>query len=530
MASERPGTRGDEPVADERLDAVNSDIAPDSEGIESPTRKLENRVDLGGKTLRSHAARGVVINSAFQVGYALLGLVKRFGIAAFLTTSEYGFWGVLVTTIIALGWLKQIGINDKYIQQDEEDQEAAFQKAFTLELAYTFCFYAVILVALPVYALVYGQSDILIAGFVLSLAFLATALQTPIWIAYRQMRFVRQRSLEAIDPVISIVVTLGLGALGAGYWSLVIGAIAGSFSTAIAAVIWCPYKIRWRFDRGALRDYFAFSWPLFLSGVSGIVVVQGSILIGNATVGLAGLGAVALAHSFASFTDRVDEVVRHTIYPAVCAVADRRDVLYEAFQTSNRLALMWGFPFGVGLALFAPDLIGFFLGEQWEPAVGLMQAFGLILALRQIAFNWTVFMRALDRTKPIATSGVVGMATFAVATAPLMFAFDLTGYAIGMAVATLVDIVLRAYYLRSLFGEFKIIRHSLRALAPSAIGAASIGLSRLVETGDRTPGLAIAEVALFAVVTVAATMAVERSLLRDIVGYLRKSPAPVPAH
>ena len=32
-----------------------------------------------------------------------------------------------------LVWLKQVGIGDKYIQQDEGDQERAFQKAFTLE-------------------------------------------------------------------------------------------------------------------------------------------------------------------------------------------------------------------------------------------------------------------------------------------------------------------------------------------------------------------------------------------------------------
>jgi len=38
---------------------------------------------------------------------------------------------------------------------------------------------------------------------------------------------------------------------------------------------------------------------------------------------------------------------------------------------------MWGMPFGVALALFAPDLIEFVYGEEWEPAVGLIQAFGL---------------------------------------------------------------------------------------------------------------------------------------------------------
>lgn len=514
----------------ERVDEVTvpGAFGVDQEEVESPTRELEDRIALeSGTTLRQHAARGVLINSAFQVGYALLGLFKRVGVAAFLTASELGLWGLLVSTLITLGWLKQIGINDKYIQQGEDDQELAFQKAFTLEFALTLVFFAFLAVALPLYAVSYGQSEFLLPAFVLSLSFLATALQTPIWIAYRQMRFVRQRSLEAIDPVISVVVTLGLAAAGAGYWSLVIGAIAGSFSSAAAAVAWSPYKLAWRFDRATLRDYFSFSWPLFLTGLSGILIVQGSALIGNYTVGLVGLGALALAQSFASFADRVDDVVRHTIYPAVCAVADRTELLYEAFTKSNRLALMWGFPFGTGLALFAPDLVDFVLGpEKWRPAVGLMQAFGLIIAFRQVAFNWTVFMRATNRTKPIAMSGFVALGSFALVTAPLMFWLDLTGFAIGMAAAVAVDLILRTFYLRQLFAGFNLIGHAARAIAPSASGALAVGLARLVDGSPRTIGMAIAELVLFSVVTTLVTWLVERALLREILAYARQKSVP----
>ena len=58
---------------------------------------------------------------------------------------------------------------------------------------------------------------------------------------------------------------------------------------------------------------------------------------------------------------------------------------------------MWGMPFGVGLALFAPDLIEFVYGAEWEPAVGLIQAFGLIAAFNHIGYNWTAFFRARGR-------------------------------------------------------------------------------------------------------------------------------------
>ena len=42
------------------------------------------------------------------------------------------------------------------------------------------------------------------------------------------MRFVRQRMLEAIDPLVAATVTIGLAIAGLGYWALVIGPVVGS--------------------------------------------------------------------------------------------------------------------------------------------------------------------------------------------------------------------------------------------------------------------------------------------------------------
>ncbi len=481
---------------------------------------------VGDRGLRSHTAHGAIITSGFNIGYAALGLVQRVAVAAYLTASEFGFWGLVVTTLVTITWLKQVGVSDKYVQQDDSDQETAFQKAFTLELLYTLMFYGVVAVAVPLFAFAYGRPDIILPAFILSIALLGTALQSPIWVAYRQMRYLRQRMLEGINPVVTAVVTIALVVSGAGYWGLIIGAVVGTFASAIAAVATCPYPIRLRFDRSTTREYFNFSWPLFLSNASSLVVVQGAILIGNYAVGLAGLGALALAASFSAFIDRVDGIVRITIYPAVCAVKDRVDVLYEAFTKSNRLALMWAVPFGVGLALFAPDLVDFVLGSRWEVATGLLQAFGLILATRQIAFNWVVFMTAIGNTRPLAVNGALQIGVFFVVTTPLMLTLGLTGYAIGMAVTTVCEIALRGWFLSRLFEGFNLTSHIVRAVAPIVVPVALVLGVRFVESGTRTFEMALAELALYGVATIVATYAFERPFIRELVGYVRGGVRP----
>jgi PST family polysaccharide transporter/lipopolysaccharide exporter len=485
--------------------------------------------------LRVRAARGTIVNSAFQVGLALLGLLKRVAVAAFLTREEFGVWGIILAVLVTLVWLKQVGIADKFIQQSEPDQEAAFQKAFTLELMLSFGYFALCCVVLPLYALAYGHGEILLPGVILGTSVILTAFQSVAWIPYRRLQYARQRLLTSVDPVVSIVATIALGAAGYGYWGLVAGALIGSVAAAVVCIIASPYKLRLRFDRQTLREYVSFSWPLLGLGFSRLLVVQGSLLTANRAVGLAGVGAIGLATNFAAFSDRVNSIVSQTIYPAVCAVADRGEALREVFLKSNRVALMWAMPFGMGLALFAGDLVNFLLGDQWDSAVGLLAAFGVICGFGQLAFNWTVFMRALNRTRPLFAAALLEVAVFVVVLLPATLAFGLTGYAIGFAATTLVQIAARTYFMRTLFSNFNIVRHMLRAVVPAVPPVLLVLAVRAVVPGDRTLSRAIAEFALYVLATVASTFFFERRLIAEMVGYLRgrrtapKAPAEAAA-
>ncbi len=73
--------------------------------------------------------------------------------------------GVLAVTFWNLLLLKQLGIGDKYVQQDEDHQELAFQKALTLEAMLNLAFIVLLAGALPVIALVYGEKKLILRGW-----------------------------------------------------------------------------------------------------------------------------------------------------------------------------------------------------------------------------------------------------------------------------------------------------------------------------------------------------------------------------
>src|SRR4051794_41967054 len=94
----------------------------------------DRELALGDRSLRAHAARGTMINGAFNVAVSSLGLVRGFIVAAFLTADDYGVWGIGVIAVGTPSWLQQVGGSGKDGPQTQPHQEGAFPRAVTLGL------------------------------------------------------------------------------------------------------------------------------------------------------------------------------------------------------------------------------------------------------------------------------------------------------------------------------------------------------------------------------------------------------------
>jgi O-antigen/teichoic acid export membrane protein len=216
-------------------------LAPDED--DALTRR---RAEMGGGSLRRRVARGTIVNTLYLVSVNGLTIVQGLLLAGLLGPAQYGLWGLLAASFGTLLALGGIGLNDKYIQQDHPDQQAAFEIAFTLQSMLCGVFTLIAVVAIPLFSLLYDQPRILVPGLLLAVALPLIALQTPTWVFYRRMDFVRQRILEGSGPVVAFVVTVALALAGVGFWSLVIGTLAGSVVGTTMSVLYSPYKLRFR--------------------------------------------------------------------------------------------------------------------------------------------------------------------------------------------------------------------------------------------------------------------------------------------
>src|ERR687898_2937327 len=84
--------------------------------------------------LRARTARGGVVNAAFLSGAELLVLFQGLLATALLGPDAIGLYGIVTTTAMTIVALRRVGIDEAFVQQAADDEEAEFQRAFGVEL------------------------------------------------------------------------------------------------------------------------------------------------------------------------------------------------------------------------------------------------------------------------------------------------------------------------------------------------------------------------------------------------------------
>jgi O-antigen/teichoic acid export membrane protein len=263
-----------------------------------------------------------------------------------------------------------------------------------------------------------------------------------------------------------------------------------------------------------------------VGAVSLVLLVQVPLTVSARLLGVAAVGGLTLATNISRFTTRVDDVVTLTLYPAVCAVKDRADLLFESFWKSNRLALLWATPLGAAAALFAGDFVHYIIGPKWRFAVPLIALFGINALLNQVGFNWTAFFRARGETRPVGVANAFGLVTALGIAIPLLVTDGLTGLGIGLCIATGLTVALRLWYLRRLFGDLPILGHISRGIGPTIPAVVTVLVLRAVRSGSDDPVWVAVEAIAYAAIAIAATYLSQGELLRESFSYLRgRAPA-----
>jgi O-antigen/teichoic acid export membrane protein len=246
-----------------------------------------------------------------------------------------------------------------------------------------------IMASSPLIADLYDQPELRRLLPIAALAFVITPFGQQFQALLQKELDFRPLALAEIPAaIVGAAVAISLAAAGAGaaalVWGLVVMTAVRAFG--LAAYGWARWRPQPRLRREDLRGYVGFGmYQMGAQGTRYMATNVDYLLIGY-LLGPGALGVYALAYQIAVRPQvQINPVLNRVAFP-VFARRQRDDAaLRSGFVELTRTLSLINFPFLVGVAVVAPDLIPAVFGERWEESVPLLQILCVLGAFKALA-------------------------------------------------------------------------------------------------------------------------------------------------
>lgn len=420
----------------------------------------------------------------------VITVLTTFALARLLAPADFGLFALATLATGLLSVFSGLWLGSALIVRPEMDERA---KGTVLSLLLlSGALFACVLVGLaPVAARFFGEPRL--TG-ILSLFAAILLISGGNWfydtVLQRELEFRKRFVSQAVRTVAFSSVALGLGAAGAGVWSLVIAHLVGHVANGVALFALAPYHVRPAFDRVTAEQVMSDSRGFLFQDLATFLQENVDYVAIGRVLGTAQLGFYTLAYRQGELPHyAIADPVSRVTFPAFAQMRQRGEDVGLAFLTGLRLVALATFPFGVILSAAAAPFVKTMLGEHWLPTIGPLGVLGIWAMVRPMQSTVGRLLNAIGHAALFGRVAMITLLPFAAA----------TFLAASLGDITTVAWVLLAYIVLLLVVLMRAVQHHAgvtvraqwRVLRPLAAAAAVSWLvTRAV--AEATTGLAAA--------------------------------------
>lgn len=368
----------------------------------SPTRATDSatslafekegeRLERDSNSLDRVLVRGLAWTGAVKWFSQLLSWVSTIVVARLLNPEDYGIVAMAGVFVGFIGLLNEFGLGAAVVALPHLTEEQIARIHSLASLSGMVGFLLTCLAAIPA-GQIYGASDIPFVIMVMGVGFAFLALRSvPSALLEKALRFKVLALLEGGQAILGALVTVGLAWLGAGYWALVVGGVAGH--VAITTVILSQYPVRYSWPSfDSLREALRFSSHVLVGRISWYVASNADVFIAGRILGQGIVGAYSFAGTLANLPlDKITALLSRVMPGFYSSVQTDPSALRRYLLLLTEGLALLTFPIGVGMALVAYAFVPFVLGEKW---------IGVVLPL-QVLSCWAVVRSLFSLIPPI---------------------------------------------------------------------------------------------------------------------------------
>ena len=398
--------------------------------------------------LHAGMARGAGWNLLLRVVDRMVGAVSTVVLARLLVPADFGLVALAAALIELLALLGAWGLELALIRNPQAERRH-FDTVWTFNLLFALTMAALLLLLAEPAARFYSEPRLSAVIVALAAARAIAGLQNiGVVLFQRDMDFECDFRFRLYKRLVStFAVTLPLALLLRNHWALVAGTLASSGLGVLLSYRMHAYRPR--LSLAAWRELFGISKWLQLIMFVRVAADRSSEFIIARFAGVAALGTYSLASEIARLPSaELTMAVHGGVFPGYARMAHDVARLKQTYLRVIALLYLATLPSGIGMAMLARPLVAVFLGEQWLPAVPVLQVLAVSYVLSVTSRSASYVYLTLDLPQHSATLAILRAAV----SLGLMWAWvprwGAQGAALALLVATLLAAPLNLWLLR----------------------------------------------------------------------------------
>jgi O-antigen/teichoic acid export membrane protein len=287
-----------------------------------------------------------------------------------LLPEQFGVMAIVNVVILWLNFFSDFGIGPSIIQSHRGEDPTFLNTAWTIQVFRGIALWIIACLAAWPLARFYAQPQIFQLLPVAGLMAVAGGFEsTRTYTLNRRLALGRLAAVEIISQTTSVLLMVVIAFKTRSIWSLVVGAVVGSFVKMTLTHTFLPgERNRLCFDAAARKSLFEFGRWIFLSTVLTCLSGQSDRLILGKLIPISRLGLYAIALNLAALPSQIiAQLTQRVLYPVIAEALRRGDHERGSIAKNHpRLLLVVAPVIGMGIVLSPPLVTLLYRAEYWE--------------------------------------------------------------------------------------------------------------------------------------------------------------------
>lgn len=440
-------------------------------------RAVYERLTAGGSTADQAIQSGIWV-TGINVVERILQLLKIVILARLLSPAAFGLLGISLLAIAALQQFSKLGFDEALIQHEDDDVDAYLNTAWVMKIIRGLGIAIVALLAAPYIAVFFSEPRAEPIIRVVGISPLILSLQNPAVIYFQKnLNFHKEFVYQVGGRLVDLTVTVAVALILRSVWALVAGIVAVNFVKFIISYSIHEYRPSIEFNFAYGKEMFDFGKWLLVSTILMFLYGQGDDAFVGWFFAASSLGLYQLAYRFSNApATEITHVISRVAFPTLSRVQNDTAKVREGFYKAVQLSTTIAFPMAAGIVAVAPQFVPVVLGDQWRPAIPVMQVLAIYGGIRAFGANVGAVYKSTGRPDIEARIQGLQVVTIAILVYPAADWFGLVGVASAILMSLFLPLPIHFYYVLSIVQgrTIELLKMVIYPLTSSIVMAGSV--------------------------------------------------------